>query len=187
VADLIKLPRDGVDFYAEEHDDWYRPDRDQMAIAWSQEGCLIHVRGQENVDKLKTLYERVLANDIALADPSGMGFVDRRGLSLVVASLVPQAVRDDVMAKDVDAKRLRQAATDTGIEQTLKDAGKRFYALSPAWANEEKTAVRFFLNPAEQNKYNYGWYDVDQLKQWARDEGPIVKTEPTPTARKRAP
>ena len=36
--------------------------------------------------------------------------------------------------------------------------------------------LRFFLNPREQNRYNHGWFSLEELKAWAGDTGPIIKT-----------
>lgn len=33
----------------------------------------------------------------------------------------------------------------------------------------------FWLNPMNQKKYNHGWFTIEELQQWAKDNGPIVK------------
>lgn len=171
--------RDGLDFYAEEHDNWYDPNRDQLAVAWDENGFAIHVRGKENIENLTQLREHMANMDMALADPSGMGWVDRAGLALVIASRVDPKARAEILAQDRAHKKLMDAAEATGIEEELKAAGKRYYALSPAWKDSSETELTFYLNPSEQQKYNYGWYNLEQLRQWARDEGPILKQEET--------
>ena len=62
----------------------------------------------------------------------------------------------------------------TGIEEVLKAAGKKWYALSPGWRDKRKQHVDFFLNPCEQERYDFGWFTVEELRQWARDEGPVL-------------
>ena len=78
-----------------------------------------------------------------------------------------------------------RSAAATGIEEVLKKAGKRYYALSPRWAAsikgtkngevETKYGVVFWLNPCDQYKNNYGHFTVEELQQWAKGEGPIPK------------
>ena len=40
--------------------------------------------------------------------------------------------------------------------------------------DDTKQDVRFWLNPAEQHTYKSGWFTVEELKQWAKGEGPIL-------------
>ena len=176
IKDRVRfMCRDGLDFHAEPHDTYYNAERDTVAAAWDENGFAIHVRGSENVQRLEELAEAIKRNDMALADPGGMGFADRRGLGVIIASRIPEAMRAKTLADDEDYQRMLSTAEATGIEQLLKDAGKRFYALSPRWADDTKQDVRFWLNPAEQHTYKSGWFTVEELKQWAKDEGPILK------------
>ena len=75
---------------------------------------------------------------------------------------------------DEDYFRLITVASETGIYKILKDAGKRFFALSPKWKDDNKEEVVFWLNPIEQHIYNYGWFTVEDLKLWAKNEGPVM-------------
>jgi hypothetical protein len=76
---------------------------------------------------------------------------------------------------DEDAYNLKNAAKATGIEDYLKAKWRRWFALSPRWANEEKTEVKFWLNPMDQHIYEAGWYSVEQLMEWVEDRGPVMK------------
>ena len=75
---------------------------------------------------------------------------------------------------DEDYHKLKLAAESTGLEAYLKSRGKRWFALSPRWANDEKSGVRFWLNPQEQQKYSAGWFTVDELREWADERGPVI-------------
>lgn len=172
VLDLVKNYR--LRFLGNPGDRWYKSERDNISTAWSQEGFIIHVRGEENVKHLTELAQLFRKNDLALADPHVLGF-SRSGLSVVAPSRMLPEEKAKVMEDDVAMAKLVAAAKATGIEEVLKDAGKHYYALSPAWTDESQTAVRFYLNPREQKKFNFGWYTVDQLKAWANDAGPILK------------
>lgn len=34
---------------------------------------------------------------------------------------------------------------------------------------------RFWLNPWDQHIYEAGWYTLEELKQWGKDKGPVIK------------
>ena len=166
-----------VDFWVEPYSDIYDDQRDTIASSWSEDGFAIHVRGEENVSRLTELAEHLRQNDIALADPSGMGFANRSGLAVAIASRIPEHTRQKIMSADLAYEKLMKAKDECGIEEELKEAGKRYYALSPAWADEQEAELKFFLNPAQQDKFQAGWYNLDELRQWAKDEGPVLKDE----------
>lgn len=125
-------------------------------------------------ESLAELYEAFKRKDIMFA--IGASEVFRNGgLLLVVRSEMSKEEIDNLYEKDLDYFNLQKAAEDTGIKKILKEAGKGFYALSPRWKDEGKTEVIFWLNPYEQNVHNFGWFTVDELKQWANNEGPVMK------------
>jgi hypothetical protein len=35
----------------------------------------------------------------------------------------------------------------------------------------------YWLNPREQDIHNYGWFTVEELKQWAENKGPVMMTK----------
>jgi hypothetical protein len=69
---------------------------------------------------------------------------------------------------------------DTKIEEKIKKADLRYFALSPRWCNDgEKTRTKypivFWLNPHDQHIYNSGWFTVEELEQWISKTGPVLK------------
>lgn len=101
----------------------------------------------------------------------------RDGLRVIILSREDESELKRMAERDEDKINLLRAAHGTGIHELLKKAGKKYYALSPAWADDAKSAVKFWLNPMEQRLYRCGWYTVDELKLWAEDKGPIVGAE----------
>ena len=77
------------------------------------------------------------------------------------------------MLYDVDKEdyELQKAVDKTKIVETLKKANKEYYALEPRFFDG---VLKFWLNPKEQSKYNYGWFTVDELLLWTKNEGPIM-------------
>ena len=99
------------------------------------------------------------------------------GLVLTIISRLPDEIITNTYEKDKDYYELQVAAKATGIYERLKEAGKKYHALSPRWTDENKKDVAFWLNPWGQDKYNFGWYTVQDLDDWIADEGKIIKTE----------
>lgn len=103
----------------------------------------------------------------------------RSGLGLLIASRIPQSVREQWLESDRDARRLKEASDATGIVKRLKAAGKGYHALSPRWATNMKKKTKhpviYWLNPSEQHTNNFGWFTVEELDAWIEGKGPIPK------------
>ena len=168
-----------VEFYACCFSDkWYETKRHDIMSSWSETGGFaLHVRGQENVDKLKALHAAMLDCKVSLADPSTFGFT-RRALTLMLCDAISPEVKAVVLAADQAHLKLHQTAEATGVAAALKAAGRRTYALSPAWRDEEGSDIIFFLNPCEQQRYRSGWFTVSELLAWTRGEGPVMEINP---------
>lgn len=162
-------------FMADFRDKWYEPERHDIVSAWAdRSGFAIHVRGEENVARLRELYEAFQRKAVSVADASGMGFI-RKALSLVIVDRFPDEVKQTVRERDLAHKRLYDAFEATGIKERLKAAGRNWYALRPRWRNgEEAGELLAYLNPCEQKKYDCGWYTVAELDEWANGAGPVV-------------
>ena len=157
-------------------------DKDTLATAWDEKSFGIHVRGKENIAHLKTLRDALAKNDAAIWRGGGHVF-QNAGLVVAIASRVPAEGAKKMKDADEDYIKLKKAAAKTGIADRLKKAGKRYYALSPRWADlistrdgDVKTAhkVMFWLNPMEQEIHNAGWFTVEQLDEWAQNKGPVM-------------
>ena len=129
------------------------------------------------VEQGKELLEALNNNDAMIYTGKSSNPFGRGGLNIVILSRMDTDVLAEMKDSDEDNNRLMKAAEETGIYEILRKAHKRYFALSPRWKDQNKTEVVFFLNPMEQSKYNFGWYGVRELKQWAKDKGPIVKKE----------
>jgi len=62
---------------------------------------------------------------------------------------------------------------DLGIVQDLATAGKHWYALDPH--RQPDGSFTFFLNPADQQNHNFGWFSLSDLQAWCDNAGPIPK------------
>lgn len=150
---------------------FWEPGKTEMLTFWSESRFLALLENKEDID---LLVESFLNNDIAFWVGGGGPF-QNGGLCIGIVSRLPNDFKESMLEADEDNIKLKKKAESTQIDQILSNAGRKYYALSPRWANEEKKEVKFWLNPQEQDLYNYGWYSVDELKQWANGEGPIIK------------
>lgn len=164
----------GLDFYT----DFGRPGalpQDDMICAWDKADFGVNVRGADNIEKLRQMYQAMLAIDVALCWPTSNGFL-RSGLAFVIESTVTQEIHRAVIDEDLAHKRLHTAVEASGIHKQLEDAGIRWYALGPDWYNRQKEeGLIFFLNPSDQQNCNHGWFNLEELRQWIERKGPIMK------------
>lgn len=149
-----------------------RPQYD-LLTAWGSSELAVHARGEQNIANLQKLHDALLRLDVCFATPWQNSFF-RGGISLVIASEVPDEEKEAVAKRFADNNELTLAARATGIYETLLTADKQWYALSPGWTDAGKTQVEFFLNPRDQQKYSHGWFSVEELQQWTHDEGPAI-------------
>ena len=186
--EMFKLERDGLftlSFHSNPKpyvDDCIKlmkwPGRKEDFFAyWDEDGFIFTTKVKEHFDALVKAFDEL---DVAFYLGS-RSFLSSGGLHIVIASKVDEEVDQLMIQQDKNAEALGKAADETKIEKDLIDAGKKFYALSPGWKNDEQTEVWFWLNPQDRS-LNAGWYTVEELKLWIDNKGPVVekkKEEPT--------
>lgn len=164
----------------------YSP-RSIVTGAW--DGSSFAVRGWDDAGRriVDLLQEGTETRDLAVW-VSGDIDLGHGHLCIVRRSLVPSAMVawfDDVAAGH---RRLHAAADATGIAVRLAGIGplmpfgrmRPYHALAPAWIDAETAQrsvhpVKFFLNPTEQDRNNFGWFTVEELDQWTEGRGPVPK------------
>ena len=153
--------------------------------AWDAESWAFATKDPEVTKHLEELVEALRKRDAAvyLGGMSDNPF-KRNGLCVVIASRLPKAIVENMYEVDEDYYNLTQAVKATGIEKQLKEAGCGYYGLKPSWKTFEREGLEqteypvvFFLNPQDQQRCNFGWYTVEQLQEWTRGEGPVIKSE----------
>jgi hypothetical protein len=146
---------------------------EELVCAWDESSFGVMVR-QKDEKYLTEMIQAFRNHDVAIGLSGGHVF-QNAGLSLMIISRLPKETLDTIYEADKDYYMLKKAAAKTGIEERLKKAGKRYFALSPRWADGTKKAVKFWLNPCDQHIYNSGWYSVQDLDNWIQNKGPIIK------------
>jgi hypothetical protein len=105
----------------------------------------------------------------------------RSGLKILIRSAIPKDWEEQWSEAHKNQERIEKAKDKTGIADRLDKAGKRYLALSPRWTPDTKKGetthpVIFWLNPQQQDITNYGYFTVEELDAWIRNEGPIPMT-----------
>jgi len=153
-----------------------------LICAWGANSIGICAKRPEDRVALRSIYEALKSGDLAVW-LGGAGPFQNAGLALGIISQVSEEHKKTMMDSDLDFIALAKASLETGIKELLDKAEKKFYTLSPRWANTIKSTSRgelktihkviYWLNPLDQHQNNYGYYTVEELRKWAKDEGPI--------------
>lgn len=149
---------------------WYSKEAEETVSYWNDSSFAFFSEDKQLVKDIVEAFER---SDVAVWTGSSGPFRNG-GLIVAIASRLPEEFVKQMEESDLDTVLLRIAAAKENVRDILKDANKRYFALSPRWKDDNKKEVQFWLNPLEQNTYNYGWYSAKELRQWANNEGPVV-------------
>lgn len=167
-----------------------------ISAKWGHDAFQITALGVENANYLRELHTAILNKDIALwLGGAGANPFARPGLVIHILSKVAPKDREHMTAEHTETYNLTVAVQATGIKQRLeathtfegcRHGGCCWYALSPKWtaffkepnfAAKTKQPIVFFLNPRDQQKYNSGWFTVEELDAWILGKGPVIKTD----------
>lgn len=156
----------------------------KLAAAWNDRSFGITAYTEEDRIRLKVLWDAFHRNDVAFWTNVGV-FHSGTGLTFAVPSLVPEVHKTTMLEGDLDIKRLLEASKATGVEALLKQAGKRWMGLAPKWSKELKSTkdgivrtefeVLYWLDPWGSDNAKFGYFTVEDLRLWAKNEGPVLK------------
>jgi len=162
----------------------FKQTEDEIATAWDDHSFAIVVH-KNNKWIINEIIDAINRKDLAIGIGNSCNPFSRGGLQLMIVSYMPQEMKDAILESHEDYDKLMKAVDKTRIKETLKKAGKGYYALAPQWYSPEfkpagrtlktKYKVVFFLNPHEQSKYDSGWFTVEELKDWTKEKGIILK------------
>lgn len=145
-----------------------------LRTAWSEDDFAAVSSDVDDIEALRAIFAELKKPNAVLTFGEKIPF-SNPGLVIAIADRLPALVLETWYNFDKGWHELCQEVDATGIEKTLKDAGKRYHALSPR--RQEDGSIKFWLNPCEQQENNYGWFNLQDLKDWAANRGPIPKTD----------
>ncbi len=162
-----------IGFYQDPGSPTHTPRFDVMC-AWDKREFAVLVRGTDNIARLREIVEAWREGKLVLSPPAAEGF-HRCGPTFVLDAAISPEQREQVRENDLAHQRLTQATKDSGIEALLAENGKRWFALKPDWySRDNEEGLMFFLNPCEQQLYNFGWFSLEELQLWAQGTGPVL-------------
>jgi len=158
-----------------------------LATAWDGKSLGVRVKKPKNIKHLRRIHKAIVEKEAAVWLGGGHVF-QNGGLVVGIINAIPEVLKKQMYDAHVDRAKLEKASEATGIKQKI-DALKGgyyapcgYYALSPAWFKnlgrglESAHPVMYWLNPREQEKNQANWYTVEQLEQWMKGEGPVLKS-----------
>ncbi|MFG6082250.1 hypothetical protein ACEUZ9_002894 [Paracoccus litorisediminis] len=154
-----------------------------FSAAWSDRGFCIRAFSEEAIALLRDIHQAILSGDMLLSMSGSSNPFGRATPCLSIRSRVPASLEQDLISKQQDARRLAEASKATGIEARLAAAGRKYFALKPHFGSASvDTKLRptahpvvYFLNPMEQQRFNFGWFTVEELDAWVAGNGPVIK------------
>lgn len=152
----------------------YDTEGHRFVAAWDK-GSFAIMFHESLRDDYKALSKALKSLDICVSI-GGSQFIENGGLCLLISSQIPIEWERDLKSAQRDVKKLKKASKKTGIHKVLEKADKEFFALSPRWDKDNKGEVIFWLNPMGQDIYNFGWFSVKELTEWAKNKGPVMKS-----------
>ncbi len=102
----------------------------------------------------------------------GGGVFQNAGLTIGILDQIPESVKTGWAETHAEKRKLDADFAATGIADLLKSKGRRWYAMSPA--RQEDGTHKVWLNPEDQENNNYGWFTIEDLRQWADGKGPCI-------------
>lgn len=147
----------------------------ELKAAWDRSGFTAYSNRPHQVAALKEIYEALSCKNAVIDLFGSDNPFARPGLCILIANRIPQEVLDEWYETDRKhaemQTRWREEAGD--LENILEGCGKRYHFLGNY--QEFNGKLKAFLNPMDQARNNSGWFTVEELRQWADDEGPIVR------------
>lgn len=189
----VDAARYGMTFYRPEAMRYYahfRPGND-IACAWDSSAAVIRVR-EAHAEKLREMLDAMRRCDFALGNrvPGMPGRAG--GLCFYIVSRVPEQYKEawERSERERAEEQARLAAwwdkNASDVIPALRAAKLNWYALGGdpgtercprprRFSQNDDGIIRVWLNPVDQYRYNSGWFSADDLRAWARGEGPVMK------------
>jgi hypothetical protein len=153
-----------------------------VVCAWDEDSFGICAYADADKANLKFLWEAFQRKDIAFWANIGPFHIGG-GLIFVLPSKLPPKMVKDCLDSDLDQAKLEEADKATGIKTKLSGAKLGFFALTPKWTAgfvgvTTQHPVVYWLNPMDQQRYNAGWFTVEQLIEWIEGKGKVIRFRP---------
>lgn len=147
-----------------------------LAAAWSESDFSVISDDKAQIELLFSFREHFRTKNIFIMLGGGHHWLKKAGLLIGIADRLPKETVELWETADKDYHQIRKEFEATGIEKLLKEKKKDYFALRPERDKKDGGLV-FWLNPMNQDRTNFGWFKLDDLREWAEDKGRIPMTE----------
>lgn len=136
----------------------------------------------EDIEKLRQIFNQFKEKNIIFMPSGDCHMFDNPGLVIGIASAIPKETLKLWLDFDKEQHKIRKEFDATGIEKLLREKGKGYFALSPR--RDKDGSLVFWLNPMHQRENNFGYFKLEDLREWAEGKGKIpMKKEPQPASK----
>jgi len=148
----------------------------ELAAAWDEGsfGVKVISKHREVLTMLDNAFQN--KNGVIMLSGKDNPFANR-GLLLVDYSKIPEETKNEFRKNDKEYRdeqaMFRKMEQESRVYELLKESKKGFIALHIARLDENRQPL-WLLNPLDRS-CKWGFYTTEQLRQWAKDEGPVLK------------
>jgi hypothetical protein len=148
-----------------------KPNPVQLVAAWSDDDFACLSKDPTDIKYLREIFEQFAKKNIIFTFSNALPAFENPGLIIAIANRMPKEAVEMLTKADKENHEIEKFVVKSKIRELLKEKGKGYFALHPKrW---EDGSIKFWLNPYDQHKVNYGWFTLEQVRQWADDKGPI--------------
>jgi hypothetical protein len=149
-------------------------DSSTLWTGWSEGDLGALSTDSKQIDHLRHIFKAFGDLDIAIWLGGG-GVFKNAGLVIAIASELPKKITKQWYDSDVSYNKLMADFKATGIEEKLRKAGKRYFALSPR--RKADGGIEFWLNPMDQKNDYWGVVTLKDLEDWIMGKGKIPQNK----------
>lgn len=154
---------------------------EEVSGSWSDEDFGIAVGGQNNMTSLYEIAKAVDRLDIAVFSYDAQTHqLYQPSLCIYIASRIPEELQEHFVNSDTHNWNLVRESDKSGIKQLIPRAW--YMSLKPRLITAEQMVKRetafpllYWLNPMNQRDHDSGWWTVEELREWHKGRGPILK------------
>jgi hypothetical protein len=149
------------------------PGSKDLIAGWDGKSFAVITRNKETGKLLKELYDAAMRLDLTIGLGGGGPFKNK-GLVLSIPSRWTAEGANELKSMDEEHAQLWIDWAATGMEDKLAAAGLKWYTLQP---RRDGDTYSVWVSPMDQQKYESSWCTIEQLEQWIKGEGPMIRKD----------
>jgi hypothetical protein len=156
----------------------------ESVASWDESGFCVITRNPEMGDFLEELHQSLETGTSAIwLGGAGNNPFARNGLALGILEKINKETLEETAKLEKEELLLQKDVEATGILNLIPE--NKYFALRAGRTLQSRIShgpiktdfnVMFFLNPYDQHNHNFGWFTVEELRDWMQGKGPVFKT-----------